>query len=502
MSKNAGAFTNAVREDLKWGKTWNGEDAHVTTSNHCLDLFARAGSLRGAEKEVKQILISEAMVENRDIAMKLLFYIRDIRGGYGERDTFTEMFRFLGNVRPSAVHQNLWAVLEFGRAKDLYCLIGTVSEDYMWEFIKNQFELDLKNMEAGKSISLLAKWLATPDASSSTTKELGKLTAKKLGYNYKTMRKYKKKLRALRKYLDLPEAKMCAGQWDSIEYSKCASRFMLKNRKAIERHDKERYDQYIADVMSGREKMNAGTLMPHDIIQKVWNNDYTNDLEAMWKSLPDMNSGNALVICDTSGSMFWEESKGGGVYPGVVAFALAMYLAERNKGDFKNLFMTFSSCPKFVEIKGETLPLKFSTIQNADVGGSTNLEAAFELVLNTAIKGKMKSEDLPKTLIIISDMQINCVNGLAGDRMLFYDKMVKRFEEAGYKMPHVVFWNVNAQNATFHANLDSKGVSMVSGFSPNVMKQVLECIGKTPYELMMDIVNSERYKDITGGNDL
>ena len=190
------------------------------------------------------------------------------------------------------------------------------------------------------------------------------------------------------------------------------------------------------------------------------------------------------------------------MYPGVVAFALAMYLAERNKGDFKNLFMTFSSCPKFVEIKGETLPLKFSTIQNADVGGSTNLEAAFELVLNTAINGKMKSEDLPKALIIISDMQINCVNGLAGDRMLFYDKMVKRFEEAGYKMPHVVFWNVNAQNATFHANLDSKGVSMVSGFSPNVMKQVLECIGKTPYELMMDIVNSERYKDITGGNDL
>ena len=491
-------FAEAIKEENTWGKTWNGEDALRTTSNKCLDFFGRSGSMRSAEVSDKLNIFDAAYNEDADIAMKLLFHTRDIRGGYGERDTFNEIFAHLADTHPESVEKNLWAVLEFGRAKDLYSLLGTHEEASMWKFMKAQFELDVENMEQGNSISLLAKWIATPDAKSDKTAALGKKTAKMLGYDFKHMSEYKKKLRALRKYLDLPEAKMCAGKWDEIEYSKCASKFMLKNRKAFKRHDADRYQQFIDKVNSGEEKMNMGTVIPCDIMQKIYNGEYTPDLEAMWKSLPDMNSGNAMVICDTSGSM-WNEWNlpADAVKPGVVAFALAIYLAERNKGDLKNLFMTFSDHPTLVEIVGDTLAQKFKLLLNTDWGYTTNLEAAFETLLDICISHNVPADEMPDELIIISDMQINCVQGIDKDtRMTFYDKMSKLYADAGYKIPHVVFWNVNASNATFHASGNVAGVHMVSGYSPNILKHVLESIGTTAYDLMMNVVNSERYMDI------
>lgn len=484
----------AIHDEAKWTKTQNGCDTLATTDSACLDMFGRAGAMRQASTEDKVLLFSKAFREDKDIAVKLLFYTRDVRGGYGERDTFNEMFRHLAEINTESVEKNLWAVLEFGRAKDLYSLIGTPAEDAMWQFMKEQFELDLANMAEGKSVSLLAKWMATPDSKVEETKELGKLTAKKLGYSFKTMRDFKTKLRALRKYLDLPEAKMCAGKWDEIEYSKCASKFLLKNRKAFARNDEARWAEFNKKVETGEATMNMGAVNPCDIIHQV-NGNYTKDLENMWKSLPDVCKGNALVMCDTSASMTWSCS--GGMYPIEVAMALAMYFAERNKGDLKDMFMTFDSTPKFVELSGATLRDNFRIVRNAPWGGSTNLEAAFDLLLKTCIKGKVTAEEMPDAIVIVSDMQINCVRGVDKDNnMTFYDVMKQRYAEAGYEMPQVVFWNVNASNPTFHAAKSNKGVSLVSGYSTNVFKQVMENIGTTPYELMMAIVNSERYAEV------
>lgn len=484
----------AIKDESQWGKTWNGADTLVTTQSACLDMFGRAGAMRQASKDDKEIMFSRAFAEDKDIAVKLLFYVRDIRGGYGERDTFNQMFAHLASINVESVEKNLWAVLEFGRAKDLYALIGTPAEDAMWAFMKNQFELDLDNMADGKSVSLLAKWIATPDSKSEATKELGKLTAKKLGYSFKTMKEYKQKLRSLRKYLDLPEAKMCAGKWDEIEYSKCASKFLLKNRKALQKHDPERYAEFFKKVEAGEEKINTGTLTPCDIIHNVACN-YTPELETMWKNLEDVCNGNALVMCDTSDSMTW--NKYGGVYPIEVAVALAIYFAQRNKGDLKDMFMTFDSTPKFVELNASTLRDNYGIVKDAPWGGSTNLEGAFELLLKTCINGHVSQEDMPDALVIVSDMQINCVRGLdSNNRITFYDSMAKRYENAGYKMPQVVFWNVNASNPSFHASKSTDGVSLVSGYSANVFKQVMDNIGTTPYELMMAVVNDERYKDI------
>ena len=489
-----GDLRAAIKEEMSWGVTENGQACKVTTANALLDMFGRAGAMRNSSVEDRRLMFNAAYNENADAAVKLLFYVRDIRGGYGERDTFAHMLRELAMLNRESVAKNLWAVMEFGYAKDLYSLIGTEAEDDMWAFMKNQFEMDYENMKAGKSISLLAKWIATPDSKSEKTREIGKLTAKKLGYSFKTMSDYKRKLREMRKYLDLPEAKMCAGKWNEIEYSKCASKFMLKNRNALREHDKERYEEFFKKVESGEAKLHTDTLTPVDIVHSVREN-YTPDLETTWKALKDVCEHNALVIADTSGSMSWHCSNG--VYPLEVAQALAIYFAQRNKGNLKDLFMTFSDNPEFVEVNRSTLRDNLRVVEQADWDGSTNLEAAFDLLLKTAKNGKLANEDMPEALVIVSDMQINCVDGLDSDhRMTFYEVMKERYEAAGYKMPHVVFWNVQATKPTFHATVDTAGVSMVSGWSVNVFKQVMENIGTTPLDLLNAVLTSDRYKDI------
>ena len=490
----------AFKNEMSWGKTWNGADCLATTLNSCLDMFGRSGAMRQASTADKQNLFRKAFEENSDIAMKLLFYTRDIRGGYGERDTFTDMLKWLANKHPESVEKNLWAILEYGRAKDLYALIGTKSENAMWAFMKNQFELDLVNMEANKSVSLLAKWIATPDASSQNTRALGKKTAEMLGYNYKNMSAYKKKLRALRKYLDIPEAKMATGKWAEIEYSKLASQCLIKHRCAFARNDTERYSTFIDKASNGEVKMNTASMTPCDIVRDVRNN-YTSDLDVMWSNLEDYCEGNALIMCDTSGSMTCGSHNQ--ILPIDVAIALSMYFAERNKGDLKNIFMTFESNPHLVQIDGCDLRQKYHNIMQAPWDGSTNLEAAFDKLLNICKKHNISQEDMPDALVIISDMQINggwgygVVSGIDSDnKITFYDAMSKKYEAAGYRLPQVIFWNVNAANATFHAAADQAGVALVSGYSPAVFKTVMQSIGKTPIEVMMEIVNSERYAAI------
>lgn len=497
QEENKMGLGSAIREEASWGKTDNGADAKVATGSALLDMFGRAGAMRGADDTDKQIMISQAFKENADLAVKLLFYTRDVREGYGERDTFITMLRWLAFNSKESVEKNIWAILEFGRASDLYALVGTPAEDAMWEFMKNQFELDYKNMQAGKSISLLAKWMASPNSRTAKKKQLGKLTAKKLGYSYKNMRELKQKISAMRKYLDLPEVKMAAGKWSEIEYSTCASKALLYHKNAFAKHDGQRWQEYLESVNKGEEKMNTGTLTPCDIVGKYNGLCFVDKaLETMWDNLENIDKGNVLVMADTSGSMCWHRY--GGLMPIDVSVALAIYFAKHNKGDLKNLFMTFESNPHFIEIKESSLFDTIQAVKKAGWGNSTDLEKAFEKLLATCIKGNVSQEEMPKAILVVSDMQINAASSQCGEdgRMTFFDRMSKRYEEAGYKMPQLVFWNVNAERATFHASKNDAGASLVSGFSVNVFKQVIECIGSTPYELMMSILESERYKDI------
>ena len=486
-------FSDAMTTEMSRGKTWNGADCLTGTGNKCLDFFGRIGSMRQASVNEKLDLFDEAYNENADVAMKLLFYTRDIRGGYGERDAFNQIFAHLAETHVGSVIKNIPNVLEYGRAKDLYALIGTPAEEPMWQFISLKYHEDLRNLEKGKPVSLLAKWLATPNASSKKTAELGVLTAKKLGYSYKNISKYRKSLVALRKAIDTPEAKMSTNRWDEIDYEAVPSKCNIQNREAFKRHDGERYSEFISKARAGEVKINMSTANPCDIMQKVMRGDNSVEINTMWDALPKMKN-KALAVVDTSGSM---TCGGVSVKPITVAVALGIYFAQNNAGQFKDKFFTFSDRPSLIQIKGDTLGQMCAQVRHADWGGSTNLEAVFDKILEMGIKYNIKQEDMPESICIISDMQVNCVYGC--DRngfMTFTDVMKGKYERAGYKLPHVIYWNVNSVNPTFHASMSDNCVSLVSGYSPNVMKHVMDNVGKTPMDVMLDIVTSERYKDI------
>ena len=484
-------FSDVMREESKWTKTENGADAKNTTDSALLDMFATIGSMRTrSEDEIVQ-KFELAFQEDPLGAMRCLFYARDIRGGLGERRVFRVLLPYVAEKHEKELDKNLRLVAEFGRFDDFYSLVGTRLEDRMWECVKTQISLDVIFMQDSEPCSLLAKWLKKADASSPNTRKLGIYTAKKLGMS---VYDYKRLCNRLRKHIDVVEQRMSARQWDTINYPAVPSRAMMNYRKAFARHDQERFAEYINKVSSGEQKINAATLYPYDIVGKIlYGREDSKVLEAQWDNLPNYvdDDVNAVVMADVSGSMKWNA----GGRPLATAIGLAMYFAERNKGAYHNLFMTFSGTPEFVEIKGNTITQKINFISRANWDMNTDLEAALLKVLDVAIENHCTQKEMPKSLIIISDMEIDgCTR--QKHRENFYDYVSRVYEEHGYKIPNVVFWNVNSRNDVFLADKNRKGVQLVSGQSASTFKNLIGCVDKTPVEMMYAVLNSERYQAI------
>lgn len=480
-------FANALKEESKFTRTENGAVALNTTSDARLDLFGTIGALRDADENRITTLFSEAYAQDKLFATKIAFYARDIREGLGERKTFRTIIRYMAEHHPEALRPNLDLIGVFGRYDDLYELIGTPLEDDMWKVMKNQFEEDWKNILTGNSaISLLGKWIKTADASSPKTRKLGILTAHKLGYS---VFEFKRMVRSMRKRIGVVESLMSAGKWTEIKYPEVPSRAMMIYRRAFVKHDPDGFSEFINKADKGEVKINASTLYPYDIVEKIlYGRENNKVLEAQWKALPDYieQGTNALIMADVSGSMCGR--------PMATSIGLAIYFAERNTGAYHNLFMTFSSNPQIVTLKGETLHQKIKNVENADWCGNTNLKAAFEKVLDIAEKNNVSQEEMPKAIVVISDMEID----YCGDKnWSFYDKMEKKFQKAGYVIPNVIFWNVYSRHDLFHADATRKGVQLASGQSVTVFKQVLQNLGYNPVEAMENTINSERYDCIT-----
>lgn len=480
-------FANAMKEESKFTRTENGAVALNTTSDARLDLFGTIGALRDADENRITTLFSEAYAQDKLFATKIAFYARDIREGLGERKTFRTIIRYMAEHHPEALRPNLDLIGVFGRYDDLYELIGTPLEDDMWKVMKNQFEEDWKNILTGNSaISLLGKWIKTADASSPKTRKLGILTAHKLGYS---VFEFKRMVRSMRKRIGVVESLMSAGKWTEIKYPEVPSRAMMIYRRAFVKHDPDGFSEFINKADKGEVKINASTLYPYDIVEKIlYGRENNKVLEAQWKALPDYveKRTNALIMADVSGSMYGR--------PMATSIGLAIYFAERNTGAYHNLFMTFSSNPQIVTLKGETLRQKINNVEKADWGGNTNLKAAFEKVLDIAEENNVSQEEMPKAIVVISDMEID----YCGDKnWSFYDKMEKKFRKAGYVIPNVIFWNVYSRHDLFHADATRKGVQLASSQSVTVFKQVLQNLGYNPIEAMENTINSERYDCIT-----
>lgn len=494
-------FSSAFEKESRWTKTLNGADALNTTGSGLLDFFATVGALRNADSGRIETLFEEAYREDPLRAIKIIFYARDIREGLGERDVPRLLLKYVAIVYPEALKRNLCLIPSYGRWDDLYSLIDTPLENDMWDFMKMQFISDLYCMKNEEPCSLLAKWIKTPDASSDKTRKLGILTAKKLGYS---VYDFKRILRKLRAYIKVVEAKMSTGRWTEIDYEAVPSKAMLLYKEAFKRHDKDGFDKYMAAVSRGEAKINASTLYPYDIVRDMLRGGFEGRdvLEAQWKALPNyVEPGtNAIVMADVSGSMTCCDG-----LPLFSSIALALYFAERNIGAYHDLFMTFSSNPKVVKVKGNDLEQKLRFIKKAEWGQSTNFEAAFKKILQIAVENQVPPEEMVKSLIVISDMEFDHANGAEYDfkarkfksHWSFYDLMKAEFEAHGYEIPNIIFWNVNSHQNIFHADSSHKGVQLVSGHSASTFKQLMDSVGMTPVELMLKVIDSDRYRAIT-----
>lgn len=483
-------FSDVMREESKWTKTENGADAKNTTDSALLDMFATIGSMRTRTDDEIIQKFELAFQEDPLGAMRCLFYARDIRGGLGERRAFRVLLPYISDKHTDVLNKNIGFIPEYGRWDDFYSLIGTKSEEKAWDIIATQLLKDKVSMQNVEPCSLLAKWLKKADASSQNTRKLGIYTAKKLGMS---VYDYKRLCVKLRKYIDVVEQRMSAREWNSINYPAVPSRAMMNYRKAFARHDEERFNEYLNKVQSGEQKINSATLYPYDIIEKIlYEGEDSKVLESQWNNLPDYIDGdaNAVVMADVSGSMTWNGGR-----PLATSIGLAMYFAERNKGAYHNLFMTFSSNPKFVSVKGNTIKEKIDFISKAEWGGSTDLEKALMKILDVAIENNCSQEEMPKSLIIISDMEIDCCTNQK-HRENFYDYVSRVYEQHGYKIPNVVFWNVNSRHDVFLADKNRKGVQLVSGQSASTFKNLIGCVDKTPIEMMYSVLNGERYQEI------
>lgn len=492
------SLLEALGQELALTHTENGAIALNDTCSALLNLFGIAGSMRTRIPEVAP-KFSDAMDEDALHAAKLAFYTRDIRGGLGERDIARVMFRTMAIQDPDLARKNLRYVPEFGRWDDMLVFIDTPVEDDAVKIISEQLVNDMENMRNGKPVSLLAKWMPSINTSSYETKKVARVLASKLGM---TERDYRKSLSALRAYLNVTEVRMTEKDYDSIRYEAVPSYAMQKHRAAFFKNDTENFKAFLEKLKKGETKVNAATLFPYDIVEKYMYPNGSEDyflrdnvilpdeiLEKQWQALPNYIEGenNFLIMVDISGSMTGR--------PMATSVGLGIYFAERNKGAFANTFMTFTDVPRLVKLKGKSLAEKVSNVLSTKVGYNTNLELAFETVLRTAVKNHVPAEEMPKSIIVISDSEIDRLTFQT--RWTFVDEMKQRFKDAGYELPNLVLWNVESRNDVYHASGYSENVQMCSGQSASVFKSLLSSVGMTPYEYMLSVLDDPRYEVIT-----
>lgn len=520
--------------------TENGAIVYRTTGKALLDL-----NFSTASRNTDGCMILHkwwlAFMENPELALKWLFFARDIRKGMGEKRIFKLIFKYMAENEPDKIRHLITPEIigEYGCWKDILILFDTPLEKEALHCIYKQLSTDINDCDAGNPISLLAKWLPSINTSSEKSRQMAKKIQRD---NLLTEEGYRKILSRLRKYLKVVERQMSDGNWSDIDYQGVPSIANLQYSQAFLRHDPERRSKYLMDATTGKAKINSKDLYPHQIttrvskliapahysvksingcIQRVIDPGTKKYLqlhkqdfefvEAMWNNLPNLipDSASILVVRDGSGSMY--SHIGDGVTRAIdVADALTLYFAENLKGAYHNSFITFSSKPEVVTIPDNimneigsyhaacdgdkvTLLDKLALLRNYSDCTNTNIEAVFMLILNIAIENNLQQDELPKNILIVSDMEFD---GCISSNKRLFDSINERFIQAGYKIPHLIFWNVNSRTNTIPVCKNELGVSLVSGFSIQIMNMVLS-EKLDPYEVLLDTLNSERYSRIT-----
>lgn len=469
-------------------QTENGMTTNSTSLNSCVDLFFKIGALRGEDKKRKISAFSKAFGEDPLTAMKILFWCRDIRGGAGERNTFREILTYLAKTKPDTLKKNIGLIPEYGRWDDMLLLIGTRLEKDVLGEISCALE--------GKD-GLCAKWLPRGNTKNREKKRWASVIRKYLGLEPKAYRKL------LSELSNTVEQLMCSKRFEDINYSHVPSKAMSDYMTAFNRNDSEGFNTYLESLKKGETKINTGAVYPYDIIKNLTNGSSEGAVE-QWKSLPNYMEGSnerVLPVVDVSGSMGVPAGNNPNLTCMDVAMSLGLYISERNEGPFKDAFFTFSNSPKLEYLKGDLVD-RYKQLSVADWGGSTNLEATFKVLLEKAVEGNLSEEDMPTTILILSDMEFNSATakgwGNNSDWNPTAQKMIETmYKDAGFNIPKIVYWNIQSRQDNSPVRFDKQGTALVSGFSPAILTALLSGNEFTPHSIMRDVIDSERYNKVS-----
>lgn len=491
--------------------TENGAIGYATSGSKLVDLNFALSSMRNMTSDAIVAMYRDAYNENPIMAMVWLFFARDVRGGCGERRVFRIIFEWLCYENTESAIRLLRLIPFYGRWDDVidvvFSSVPCKVRDEANNMINRQMQSDILSANTGNNVSLLAKWMPSLNTSSKESCRRAEFLRLSLGWSPK---QYRKNLSGLRKRINIVEKQMSANEWEQINYGAVPSRASMNYRKAFGRHDRDRYDKYLTDVKSGNAKIHSGVLFPHDIVHAYHvpyflPNKPDETLEEQWKALPNKvkPGSETLVIVDGSGSMA-DRIGNTKISCHDVANALGIYFAERLSGPYHNSFITFSKNPQFVRFAdGLSLHAKLCITEKHCDCSNTNIEKTFDMILDTAVANHLKQEEVPANVLIVSDMEFDRATGHYDPRIGMvsdipdglFNTIRARWEEAGYKMPRLVFWNVLSRTCTIPVNENDLGVALVSGFSPNVASMVMS--GATdPYSVLVEKLMSDRYDQV------
>ncbi|OQS03580.1 hypothetical protein THRCLA_04103 [Thraustotheca clavata] len=491
------SFADAAKQLADMTTTWNGAASHGTTTSARVDFFS--GVLRGTEETRIQELISKSFAEDALHTLKIVAYLRDCRGGKGEREAGRRALKWLATHQPEALKCNLkHYVSVYGRFDDLLALMDTSVESYALQVYGDQLREDLKNFQDQKPISLCAKWVPSEKKSADKKMRINSKLSKSMGITCAELRKTY--LSPLRGNLQLLERFMCAKDWEKIDFNKVPSVAMHihgKPNHAFQRHLQDTFQAWKDGLKTGETKVNASVLFPHQIVQQYYGmydamkTEVDSLVEGQWqvqleKARELGTLTRTLVMSDVSGSMSG--------LPMMVSIALGILVSEIATDEYKGLVMTFDSNPEFFNVVGDTLLAKVQCLANAPWGGSTDFIKALRLIIKLGQDKKLTSEQMPEKLIVVSDMQFNQADNMFETN---YEVLKREFTEAGYEVPQLIFWNVNGRTTDFPTLSSEANVSLISGYSPSVMKAALAGTSLTPFQTMLNAILDERYDLIT-----
>ena len=489
---------NTFKTAMTTTLTENGALSYNTTTNARVDLFFKLTRDFHQNNNFK-FFIEKSLNEDKLDTLKIIYNGRDSRGGKGDRESFLQAQEYLRQNYTDLWYKNVHLFPEYGRYSDWYEKFNNYTEEekkYITELTVKQLKEDYQNMNDGKSISLLSKWIPSEDKKLNRSNVLGYICLelfkcdKITSFHLKKLRK--EYITPLRAYLNIVERLMCQDKWDEIDFSKVPSCAMYKLKKAFERNSPYEFNNYLQQVESGQKKINASQIYPHDLV-RIYLSSYVNIdrvAEAQWNeivtSIKKLGTfDKALVISDVSGSMTGT--------PMEVSIALGILIANITKEPFNNCLLTFSENPVFHIIPETAITLKdkVNSVSKMGWGMTTNLTKVFDLILQRAINFKLKEDDMPEKLYIISDMQFNQASN---NNQTNFEYIDIKYKNTGYKRPKLIFWNVRS-NTTQDFPVDSStlDVALISGFSPSILKSVLNGKDFTPYGILRTTIDDERY---------